>query len=549
MMGWLARSLVPRAGAPEWKSTADTLELFKQIFGAGREANTGDTITWQTALQVATVLACVRVVANGLSQVPLKLMRDAADGRSKELAKDHPLYWVLFRRPNPWQTSFEYRQTIGAHLMLCGNHFSYVGRSGPRVVELLPLEPGRMSVDCLSDGTLTYEYAAKSGAKEQIPAENIWHVKGLSWNGWFGLEAVSLARESIGLAMAAERQQSTLFRNGVQASGVFSVDGTLKGDQHAALRDWIVENTSGANTGMPLILDRSAKWMQQSMTGVDAQHLETRMFQVQQVCSALGVFPMMVGHADKTATFASAESFFIAHVVHTLSPLYECIEQSIAVNLLSDKEMKAGYAAKFIEEGLLRGSMEATANMLDKYVNGGIMKPNEARDKLDLPPDLDPSSDALRIPANIVGKDDGDDESDGVAAPVEQEPAPQIDVASIAQAIAQAIAGINLPAPIVNVAAPLPTPPAPQTITVESPTITVNVPEQQPANVTVEAPQVNVAPPAVTVNMPEQPAAQVNVAPPSVTVGAPNVSVTVEKGGKLRFVEDANGTLTGAELE
>lgn len=552
-MGWLAKSLAPRSGGHQWKSAVDTLEIFKQVFGAGRTANTGDTITWQSALQVATVLACVRVVANGLSQVPLKLIRESADGRTKEAAKDHPLYWVLFRKPNAWQTSFEYRQTIAAHLMLCGNHYSFKNVIGGRVVELLPLEPGRVSVDCKNDGMLVYEYTGKDGVRQVMPTENIWHIRGLSWNGWFGLEAVSLARESIGLAMAAERQQSTLFKNGVQASGVFSIDGSLKADQYKALRDWIVENTSGANVGMPLILDRGAKWLQQSMTGVDAQHLETRMFQVQQVCSALGVFPMMVGHADKTATFASAESFFIAHVVHTLAPLYECIEQSIACNLLSPAEMQGGYSAKFIEEGLLRGSMEATANMLDKYVNGGLMTPNEARSKLDMNPDVDPASDQLRIPANIVGKQDmpqdGDEPEANPVQPVEPQGPPPVDFGAMAQVMAQAVAAIQIPAPIVNVAAPLPTPPAPQNITVESPQITVNVPEHQPANVTVEAPQVNVSPPSVTVNMPEQPAAQVNVAPASVNVAPPNVSVTVEKGGKLRFTEDANGTLTGAELE
>lgn len=554
-MAWLARGLSHRMPATGWKSTADTLELFRQVFGAGRTANTGDAVSWQTALQVATVLACVRVVANGISQVPLKLMRESADGRVREPAKDHPLYWVLFRKPNPWQSSFEYRQTIGMHLMLCGNHYSYINRVGNRIAELIPFEPGQITVDRLDSGDLKYVYRGTNGGEQEIPVDRMWHLRGLSWNGWFGLEAVSLARESIGLAMATERQQSMLFKNGVQASGAYSIDGKLTADQYVGLRDWLVANTSGANTGMPLILDRGAKWLQQSMTGVDAQHLETRMLQVQQVCSALGVFPMMVGHADKTATFASAEQFFIAHVVHTLAPLYECIEQSIVCNLLTEAEMRGGYSAKFIEEGLLRGSMEQTANMLEKYTNGGLMTPNEARAKLDLNPDSDPASDELRIPANIVGKAEPPAVSSPdlqPSSPIERQP--QVDAQGIAQMLADAVSAIQIPAPVVNVPAALP-PAAPRItvespqITVEAPQITVNVPEQPasvvnvaPPSVTVEAPQVTVQPAAVTVP-------EITVNPPAVTVQPANVNVTVEKGGRLRFVEDGNGTLTGAVLE
>lgn len=173
--------------------------------------------------------------------------------------------------------------------------------------------------------------------------------------------------------------------------------------------------------------------------------------------------------------------------------------------------------------------------------------------KAELIQSVDEFEQEAAIATGIDGTQDpgSEDQSGATGQPAAQaaQVTPTVDVAAIAQAVTTAIAELQIPAPIVNIAAPLPTPPAPQTITVESPQITVNVPEHQPANVTVEAPQVNVAPPAVTVNMPEQPAAQVNVAAPSVTVAPPNVSVTVEKGGKLKFIEDANGTLTGAELE
>lgn len=407
-MGFLARSVSGPAGGGggfEWKSISHTLELFKQIFGTNT-SSTGEAVTYKTALQVAAVLACTRVVANGISQVPLKLFREGQNG-SRQPATDHPLYWLLFRKPNSWMTSFGYRQTIGAHMMLEGNHFSFKNRLqlGGQIKELIPFLPGEITVKRQDSDDPVYTYRPLNGSgTETLTKDQVWHLKGMSWNGWSGLQPVVMARESIGLAMAAEAQQGRFFKNGAQPSGVYSVDNKLDKTQYTQLRDWIVENTSGANTGAPLILDRGAKWLSTQMTSIDAQMLETRREQVEEICRALGVFPQMVGYSDKTATFASAESFFIAHVVHTLAPLYECIEQAIACDLLTDAEMRGGVYAKFIEEGLLRGSMKDTAEMLDKYVNGGLMTPNEGRSKLDMNPDADPASDKLRVPANIVGK-------------------------------------------------------------------------------------------------------------------------------------------------
>lgn len=398
-------------GGQETKSAEGTLELFKQVFGTNTSSS-GENVTWKTAIQVSTVLACARIIANGISQVPFKVMLESPDGKSRNPAREHPLYRVLHRKPNPWQTSFAYRQTIGLHLALCGNHFSFKNVVKGKVVELIPFEPGKVEVEQLVGGDLKYTVTFDNGVRQVIPTEAIWHIRGLSWNGWMGMEAVALAREAVGLSMAAEKQQSRLFKNGVRPSGTYSVDGTLGEGAYKALRNLIADNYGGENSGAPMILDRSAKWLTQAMTGIDAQHLETRAFQVEEVCRAMGVMPFMVGHSDKTATFASAEQVSINHVVHTLSPYYECIEQSADTELLSLRDQEQGYYTKFVTEGLLRGSIKDTAEVLDKYTNGGLMTPNEARSKLDLNPDSDPASDKLRIPANIVGKDAATQQND-----------------------------------------------------------------------------------------------------------------------------------------
>lgn len=406
-MGLLSRSLFHSRGAAvgtEWKSTDQTLELFKEIFGTNA-ANTGDNVNWKTALQVSTVLACARVIMNGISQVPFKVMQESIDGKTRLPARAHKLYRVLHRRPNPLQTSFEFRQTMALHLALNWNFYAFKNVVNGRVVELIPLEPNCMEAKRLSGGDMQYFFTAPlGGGRQEIPAESIWHVRGPSWNGWAGMDAMKLAREAIGLAMATERQHAKLHANGAHTTGVYSVEGTLNENQYKDIRKFILENHTGASAGLPMILDRGAKWMQQAMNGVDSQHLETRKFQVEEVCRNMGVLPIMVGYSDKAATYASAEQMFIAHVVHTLAPWYECIEQSADVNLLSEKDEADGFYTKFIAEGLMRGSMQATAEMIDKYVNGGVMTPNEGRAKLDLNPDPDPASDKLRVPQNIVGK-------------------------------------------------------------------------------------------------------------------------------------------------
>lgn len=400
------------------KSSGSSLDAIRDALARmGMSTASGKNVSVKTAIQVSTVFAVCRVIGEGIAQVPLKLMRESADGKTRQQAKDHPLYNVLARRPNAWMTSFEYREMIAWHVVLTGQHISFINRGrGGQIYELIPFEPGQVTVK-RDDKTrvLTYEVRGNNGSVMAFPAEAIWHLRGPSWDGFQGLEAVRLAREAIGLAVATEEAVASLHKNGVRPSGVYSVEGTLKDDQYQALSNWIERNLSGGeNAGKALILDRAAKWINTQMTGIDAQTLEQRRFQIEEICRFARVMPIMVGYSDKAATYASAEQMFLAHVVHTLAPWYQRIEQSIDANLLTDNDRASGLYANFVEEGLLRGSTVDTKDTLLGYVNGGLMTANEARAKLDLNPDTDPASDKLRIPANIVGAihDNSDQESD-----------------------------------------------------------------------------------------------------------------------------------------
>lgn len=362
-------------------------DIFKQVYGSPWVTKTGQSVNLKTAIQVSTVVACTRVIAEGLAQVPLKLYRQNNDGNIRVPASEHPLYDLLRTKPNSWQTSFEFRETMGWHVVLTGNFFCFKNIVLGKLRELIPLEPGSVKVIREDDYSLTYEVTYPDNRKQRFPQEVIWHVRGASLNSWMGLEAVQIARDAIGLAMATEEQHASMHKNGVQSTGIYSVDGKLTHEQHKDLTKWLEDDYGGSrNGGKPMIIDMGAKFLSTSMTGVDAQHLETRKYQIEEICRFFRVMPIMVGYSDKAATYASAEQMFLSHVVHTLSPWYQRIEQSIDANLLTEKDRANGVYSKFVEEGLLRGDSKTTSEFLQRLTMNGIMTRNEARAKLDLNP-------------------------------------------------------------------------------------------------------------------------------------------------------------------
>ncbi len=370
-------------------------------------SKSGQTVNYMTALQVSTVLACCRVLTNGVAQVPWQILKSRADGRGADVDRTHPLYKLLCRRPNDYQTSFEFRAVLVLHLVLAGNAFVYISRGpGGRILELIPLEPGRVSVRKLPDLSLRYDVLSEDGAGfRNLTSREIWHIRGLSWNSWMGLETVKLAREQIGLSMALEEGHSRLHQNGVAPSGTYAVDGKLTPDQHQKLTDWIKKHAAGDNRGAPLILDNGAKWLAQQMSGVDAQHIETRRFQVIETCRSLNVQPMMV-FAVEQPTYASAEQLFDAHEKHTLQPLYTLIEESADVWLLGVDD-DTGHFTAFNSRGLVRGSRKDQSEYYAKALGAGgspaWMTQDEVREDLDLPP-MGGAAAQLREPTNIAAK-------------------------------------------------------------------------------------------------------------------------------------------------
>ena len=357
-----------------------------QEFGLSAPVKSGVRVGRLQALQVATVFGCLRVLGEGVAQVPLKLM--LGEGRDKRTAREHPLHELLHVKPNDWMSSFELRETMTWHAALCGAAKVFVVRDSlGKPIELIPLEPGSVTTKQQSDYRLVHQVTSPKGGQREFPQEAIWVLRGPSWNGYEGLDVMRIAREAIGLSIAAEDHHSRMHSKSVAPSGLYSVDGQLNADQYKNLRAWLEKEYGGMeNTGRPMILDRNAKFTPYAFKGVDMQHLETRKHQIEEVCRYFRVMPIMIGYSDKAATYASAEQMFLAHLVHTLMPWYGRFEQSITANLLSAKDRKEGYYPKFTERGLLRGAMKDEAEYLSKLVERGVLTRNEARELMDRNP-------------------------------------------------------------------------------------------------------------------------------------------------------------------
>jgi len=348
------------------------------IDGIGGTTVAGVTVTPKTALEVATVLACVKVIADGCATPDLHVYRELEDGR-RQRAVNIPEYRLLARRPNEWQTSLEWRRQMTVHAALTGSALSIkVKGDNRRVRELIPVQPGQWSVEKVSRYEVQYRCYDEFGLIGVFSPEDVFVLNGLQWDWAKSLNAVSLARSAIGLAMATERSQQSVHANGLRPTGVYSVDGNLSEDQHTRLTKWIKDQAGPDKVGTPLVLDRAAKWLSTAMSSVDAQANETRRTQVEEICRAYSVFPIMVGHSDKASTFASSEAFFAAHLIHTLTPWHKAWTQRIDEMLLDGAgPLFAGFDTRYMS----MGSMKDRAVYARTAIEMGLLSPNEWRDE------------------------------------------------------------------------------------------------------------------------------------------------------------------------
>lgn len=407
--------------ARELKSTAldDVNPFLRNFFTLGTRSKSGNSVNVETALEVTTVLGAARVLAEGCAQIPVKLYVVSEDGRSKKPETSNPLYRLLARRPNDWMTSFEFRETLTLHAVLTGGGFAYINRGlKGQIVELLPLVTNGMTVVQNPDWTLTYRYTDSRGTIE-FDRKDILHLRGPSWNGFAGLDIIRRAREAIGLAIATEETHASLHKNGAQPGGILAVKGKLDKDTRERLKEaWETFHGNISDRFKTAVVDADATWTPLGMKGVDAEHIATRQFQIEEICRAMRVFPQMVMHSDKTATFASAESFFLAHVTYSLMPWITRWEHVLERDLLDNDPNRI---IKFNVSALLRGDSNSRSTFYEKALGGArgetaYMTRNEVRELEDLDPIE--GGDTIPVPTNPVpatpmsGRDEEENKGD-----------------------------------------------------------------------------------------------------------------------------------------
>lgn len=393
-------------------------EFWRSELGVGVPSLAGEHVNWKSALGLTTALRCGLVIADGVATVPCKIMRKDPDTGRRAEATEHPLSNILGFEANGWMDPLELFETMSLHTVFTGNAYAFINRVRGRITELIPLEPGCVRVEQKDDYRLVYHVTSKGGSAEAFPQQAIWHMRGPSWNSWMGLDSTKLAREALGLAMATQNAHARRFGNGIQTTGVYSVEGELKEPQYKRLRAYIDQHHVGAkNSGKPFILDKGASWTAIDLNGVDAQHVETRKLQIEEVCRAYGVNPIMVFHSDKAATYASAEQMFLSHAVHTIRPWHRRFEKSMRRALLTKEEVRAGYYIKFFDTELLRGAAKDRAEYYWKRFQMG-MSPNKIAELED--EDGFEGGDIHLVPANMMTVENAKDAKSaqiGQAAP------------------------------------------------------------------------------------------------------------------------------------
>ena len=416
-MGFLS-GLFRARDAPQNRTSGSAYSFFMGGSTSGKRVNE------RSSMQMTAVYSCVRILSEAVAGLPLHFYKYTEDG-GKEKAADHPLYFLLHDEPNPEMTSFVFRETLMTHLLLWGNAYSQIIRNGKgEVIALYPLMPDRMKVERDSKGQLYYEYTVGTddaptvkGSTVILPPTEVLHIPGLGFDGLVGYSPIAMAKNAIGMAIACEEYGAKFFANGAQPSGVLEHPGTLK-DPSRVRESWQSTFGGSHNANKVAVLEEGMKYTPISISPEQAQFLETRKFQINEIARIFRVPPHMVGDLEKSS-FSNIEQQSLEFVKYTLDPWVSRWEQSMARSLLTPEEKKQ-YFVKFNVDGLLRGDYQSRMNGYAVGRQNGWMSANDIREleNLDRIPE-EVGGDLYLINGNMTklsdaglfGRKDGEEES------------------------------------------------------------------------------------------------------------------------------------------
>ena len=344
----------------------------------------GKAVTERSAMQMTAVYSCVRILAEAIAGLPLHLYCYKEDG-GKEKAIRHPLYLLLHDEPNPEMSSFVFRETLMTHLLLWGNAYAQIIRNGKgEVVALYPLMPNRMTVDRDAAGQLFYSYQKSNGDAPTMDSgtvilkpSDVLHVPGLGFDGLVGYSPIAMAKNAIGLAIATEEYGAKFFANGATPGGLLEYPGTVK-DPDRVRESWNKGFSGSQNAGKVAILEEGMKYTPISIAPEQAQFLETRKFQINEIARIFRIPPHMIGDLEKSS-FSNIEQQSLEFVKYTLDPWVVRWEQSLSRALFTPEEKKQ-YFFKFNVEGLLRGDYQSRMNGYATARQNGWMSANDIRE-------------------------------------------------------------------------------------------------------------------------------------------------------------------------
>lgn len=351
-------------------------------------SSSGRRVTERTAMQMTAVYSCVRILSETLASLPLHIY-ESSETNSRKATK-HPLYKLLHDEPNPEMTSFIFRETLMTHLLLWGNAYAQIIRNGKgEVFALYPLMPDRMRVDRDEYGQLYYEYMlsdsdanAKESGAVRLSTQDILHIPGLGFDGLVGYSPIAMAKNAIGMAIATEEYGAAFFANGATPSGILTHPGVIKNPE--AMRESWSKGFGGRNSHKVAILEEGMNYTPISIAPNEAQFLETRKFQLNEIARIFRVPPHMVGDLEKSS-FSNIEQQSLEFVKYTLDPWVSRFEQAMTRRLLTDDEKKK-YYIKFNVDGLMRGDYQSRMNGYATARQNGWMSANDIRalENLDL---------------------------------------------------------------------------------------------------------------------------------------------------------------------
>lgn len=381
------------------KSIGTAESGFLSRWGWRRESWSGMPVNQQTALTNDTVWACVKLLAESVSTLPLGLYKRQPDG-SRVSASDHRLYDILHNEPNKRMSAVSFWQAIVGSMLLWGNGYAEIERIGARITSLEFLDPSRMAVKRGASGELEYHYTDLDSAQREIPASRMFHVKAFTLDGEMGVSAIQYGYNSIGSAMATDKASDETFKNSARATGIVTMDHAFKPGQRDEVRDHVkkVDREGGV-----YVLEKGAGFESLRFSPVDSELLASRSFSVETICRWFRVPPVMIGHGDKQSSWpTSTEAQGALFLRYVLRSLILGVEQEIRRSLLTPGE-RLSYFAEYSIEGLLRGDSAARSAFYNTALQNGWMSRNEVRRLENLPPVE--GGDILTVQSNMISLD------------------------------------------------------------------------------------------------------------------------------------------------